>query len=149
MSREIKFRAWDKKRKEMYYFSMFEPPRLVLPGEVINLSDLIIMQYTGLHDGTKWESLTEEERAEWTRAGNMPSEWKGKEVYEGDICKYTAEYEIGEIGEVYFTKGIYLLCGGILGAGDMGAFPVGADNCPNIEVIGNVWENPELMEAKQ
>ena len=40
---------------------------------------------TGQYDSTKWEDLSENERAKWTLIGNMPSEWKGREIYEGDI----------------------------------------------------------------
>jgi hypothetical protein len=47
-----------------------------------------IGQFTGLYDATQWEDLTEEKRSRWTIDGNMPSEWKGREIYEGDIVKF-------------------------------------------------------------
>ena len=46
-------------------------------------------QWTGMYDNTKWDDLTEEEREDFTRAGNFPSEWKGKKIFEGDIIKIT------------------------------------------------------------
>jgi len=55
--REIKFRAWDKKREEMlHYEGIFNTPD-------IRFDTSILMQYTGLHDE------------------------KGKEIYEGDILR--------------------------------------------------------------
>ena len=70
--------------------------------------------FTGLYDCTaqeSWAALTEDERAEWLRAGNMPSGWPGREVYEGDNiigwdkdqkkyegtiiwCKYVARFKL-------------------------------------------------------
>ena len=44
--------------------------------------------FTGVYDSTTWEDLTEKERSDWTLAGNMPSDWKGKEIYEGDVMDY-------------------------------------------------------------
>ena len=60
--REIKFRAWDKKRKMMFHFELFEQPPTEL-GQPLYLDDLVLMQYTGLKNK------------------------KGKEIYEGDVVK--------------------------------------------------------------
>lgn len=63
-----------------------------------------IGQFTGLRDSTKWEQLTEDERSEWTRKGNFPSEWNGKEIYEGDelFSMNAGEQELGRV--VYDTN---------------------------------------------
>jgi hypothetical protein len=100
--REVKYRAWDKAGKEYYYdiqtvydcgwvpcccpsFGHFLSAEITDEyGDGTGEKRFDVEQFTGLYDATKWEELTEDERADWTRIGNMPSEWKGREIYEGD-----------------------------------------------------------------
>ena len=55
--------------------------------------DAVLYQFTGLYDKTGWYELTRQEKNEWLKEGNLPSEWKGKPIYEGDkirndkVCK--------------------------------------------------------------
>ena len=64
----------------------------------------------------------------------------GKEIYEGDIVKYKYGYKILK-SQVWF---------------DSGMFKIGTDTlaweCGNksktIKIIGNIYENPELLEEK-
>ena len=117
MNREIKFRAWNEGK------TMFPNSKRLLMvkrdfGEVWNKGDSIIwMQFTGLKDKN------------------------GKEIYEGDIVKGIALGSFGErIVEVEFKDG--------------GFYPFtqgcGKDlyliHFENSEVIGNIYENPELLK---
>lgn len=115
--REIKFRAWDKKYKEMISNEefCFSPFYVQADGKVINLDesdknkfeelDYVLMQYTGLKDRN------------------------GKEVYEGDIV----EHKFG------YTRVIkWRHTNSYVGFG----ISKGERN----EVIGNVYENKDLLK---
>lgn len=121
--REIKFRGWDKKFKMMYQWDDFEHLDLagntfvnstnsVTEGCSENLSDLELMQFTGLKDKN------------------------GKEIYEGDILR-DAEEE--DTGRVYFLDGSFD-CESISNP-ERNLFVWKA-----CEVIGNIYENPELVK---
>jgi uncharacterized phage protein (TIGR01671 family) len=67
---------------------------------------------------------------------------KGKEIYEGDIVKvYSEEFENENFtGKVIFDEGSFLTW---INKNDIRG--VWSDD--NIEVIGNIFETPELLEA--
>ena len=134
--REIKFRAWDKVCREMFYNSELANGDMMvicLDGE-IQLSDddtykpddFILMQYTGLKDKN------------------------GKEIYEGDILRlWRSTGKNGEPrGEYYkpfpveycelWTQFVVVDKANKAQMGIWQAF--GA-----FEVIGNIYENPELL----
>jgi len=67
----------------------------------------------------------------------------GKEIYEGDVYKY----ENGDTYKVVFSGG------GFTGQEvpdefDSGDFELGGINNDYAEVIGNIYENPELLESE-
>ncbi len=88
MSREIKFRAWDKKFKEMIFDIQTPngPPQPYFFGYYLDNKGFDIMQFTGLKDRND------------------------KEIYEGDILywedfaddEYWAKYKV-EIPNIFYT----------------------------------------------
>lgn len=141
--REFKFRAWDrdKKRfwtqKEMNETGGFYYSYGLTPDE----DDFDLMQYTGLKDKN------------------------GKEIYERDIVhkiSWYANERMGKdwevTGDVYYKKGIYFVrCSVFEGDQWNGGLvhkklaEVVSDFEPeefSCEIIGNIYENPELMEDK-
>ena len=107
-------------------------------------------QFTGLHDATKWEDLTDAERDEWIKAGHTKEEWKGRRVFEGDI--YTA-FGNGKY-EIRFINGSF--CGGLLSGDDSIFAPLGWDSLEGdedlylsnelfkiMEIIGNIHDQKE------
>lgn len=133
--REIRFRAWDKKRKEMIYNEF----HLTAYGELISFGESKsweLMQFTGLHDK------------------------KGKEIWEGDIVHvehrewdeyWTVEYDEGEAKFIVFnqlnSQRDFISINPKLGISDGGLYvEVTQDIYWQPEVIGNIYENPELVK---
>lgn len=124
MSRVIKFRAWDDGR--MYYESFCE----YLSGYGCMFNQFTkpdsIMQFTGLHDKN------------------------GKEIYEGDIVEFEGlgNYLV-DIGGYFSENSVgYGVC--YLPNGDDSEFVKDADPMAverKGSVIGNIQENPELLEV--
>ena len=125
MNREIKFRAWDEKHKLMVW-----NPRLDVTAHPDGSVDYragtkTLMQYTGLKDKN------------------------GKEIYEGDVLRL-GEFEVGDgknIGEVkYFGDDGYPAFD--IQGNDMETNALSyliADG--EVEIIGNIYENPNLIRS--
>jgi len=138
--REIKFRAWDKEKEEFVrnfavfkdgafdeYISEFE--RGIAPD-----GKYILMQYTGLKDKNS------------------------KEIYEGDVVKIHVKgtysdddsidgqkwYDDDFIGDVYFDE---KSSGFVFRSVEW--FSYIAPHCNKAEIIGNIWDNPELPEENK
>jgi uncharacterized phage protein (TIGR01671 family) len=124
--REIKFRAWDRRVGKMWH-PIVRPDGVLMTensmGGYITFHDQKpsdpLMQYTGLKDKN------------------------GQEIYEGDILRYHWQAD-----DVFWLVGWCSQDAGF----DLIHPPSGSSNDnwePEIlEVIGNIHENPELLEAK-
>ena len=127
--REIKFRAWienEKRMKEVLGFRFHLRDVLLENGQIEDFKCVEIMQFTGLKDKD------------------------GKEIYEGDILGSLYEGELCAEGIVSYSEelGNYLLVGVDEYASDSD-YCYDADEWNQLEVIGNIYENPELMEVKE
>jgi uncharacterized phage protein (TIGR01671 family) len=133
MNREIKFRVWDTEEKKM-----LEPFTL---GHLLNNYN---SEYgTSREDlsAFNFDSMRERRELEFMAfTGLLDS--KGVEIYEGDIIldkwKQKKEVKIEEFTMQTYEDG----CAGIgfmLETHDR-------DDLKELEVIGNVWENPKLIK---
>lgn len=136
MTREIKFRAWDKAGKTMQAVHSLEMPLLGDIGKVVcdtgkslretTRGDVELMQWTGLLDKS------------------------GKEIYEGDTLEWSIyedaqDTEDGEEKEirirdyVYFSNGCFAL--------KKRTELLFNKMAPHrkLEIIGNIYENPDLL----
>lgn len=107
MTRQIKFRAWDRQMKRMT--NEFDLKRSKgIYGTIIGFEGMEIMQFTGLLDKN------------------------GKEIYEGDRIMISAvdfSHSFPETIEDIFKA--HNLCG---------------ESSTHWEVIGNLYENPDLIK---
>lgn len=138
MNREIKFRVWSPNEKRM--LPAFELAEYMNKNENAQESygafDGIPLQFTGLKDKN------------------------GREIYEGDICRLTFSQDEGGgcyshqkgQGVVFFDDywGVKFNCkDGTQRTAETHWGRIGTHECRKVEVIGNIYENPELVgEAK-
>ena len=154
--REIKFRAWDKKyevmRPVIEYFrpykyipvttkAGYQSIRSEVGDEVFwgfgtpeaGEEGYIIMQYTGLKDAN------------------------GKEIYENDVVKYVAGENYQNTGVVIWVdeknsfnlKTYPFMCGFVIhNEQENKTDKFEWDETNYMEVIGNIYENPELLERE-
>lgn len=128
--REIKFRAWDKVDGRMLYREVFDRNWYATPANDdiraisfgdrfrLELMDVIAMDFTGLKDKN------------------------GKDIYEGDVLIYIGTNISSMV--VKFDNGCFV------GEGPFNTLPLksylGATDFESIEIIGNIYENPELLK---
>ena len=116
-NRIIKYKAWDKKLKRMWNWDELQR----LPMADFKRKDLIWLEYTGLKDKNGNE-IYEWDIVRWT---NPSPKEEGTEDY---IVQWAEEEATWEIKLV--SRGIYDRLGDI--------------EC--LEVIGNIYENPNLKK---
>ena len=102
-------------------------------------------QFTGLYDSTKWDDLTEPEKSEWLKE-HTESEWKGKRIFEGDIVEWIMRWEhningVKGIDNVIYKNNHFEL------EHEPPFLDLYGGEGFIAEVIGNIHDNPELLEV--
>ncbi|MHA1989173.1 MAG: YopX family protein [Promethearchaeota archaeon] len=129
--RQIKFRAWDKKSCKIHYFDFSGKTIFAYEGEVCGIilpdtQTTLMYNEIGLNENLELMQFT------------GLKDKNGKEVFESDVVRFYIE------GEEYTSKVFF----------DMGAYCVKVDDdwepclyeANSMEVIGNIWENKELLK---
>ncbi|WP_052414487.1 YopX family protein [Paenibacillus sp. FSL R5-0345] len=139
MSREIKFRAWDKIQKEMLFSSTGEYPdfrsdtqHIKIVHDGVLFADAPDMGYYG---GGDWSYLDGEfEIMEYTGLKDK----NGRKIYEGDLV-YVLQWK--NKYKVIFDDGMFKASG----KAKFSLITImGEVKC---EVIGNIYETPELIHG--
>ena len=119
MPRIIKVRGWDDEEEKMLPPQDLSQPREF--WEWLGKKDVELLQYTGIKDKN------------------------GKEIYEGDIVHMKSEDYV--IRNLDFKEVVKIENGLLLPFHEYWRGDRPIDMC-NYEVIGNIYENPELCEEK-
>ena len=113
---DIKFRAWHKSKKHMYYDVQYIYCDSELGdcfGDILTDVNFEVMMYTGVTDD------------------------KDDEIYEDDIVAFEV---IGGTRGVGYVRWDYERAMFLIDGGDIAFF----DDLENIQILGNTYENPEL-----
>ena len=128
---EIKFRIWNLKHKEFSYWGFLEDGIFtsIPAGGIMSIGycKKYSQQFTGLLDK------------------------QGKEIYEGDILKLDGGADEKPIMKVGFEEGMFVVYPDWLKDNttkyvEARAYCNFKEEIMTIEIIGNVWENPELIK---
>ena len=128
--RKIKFRAWDKEDKKMYIVYRIDFYDVPSDSITLMLSKEIPVGTEMVHEE---RSLKKTKLMQYTGLKDK----NGKEIYEKDLVK-----QGGWIGEVVWSNG---WGGWVTGTGHFDDSGV-AEHCRQFEVVGNIYENKELLK---
>ncbi|EOD3832070.1 YopX family protein [Staphylococcus aureus] len=122
----LKFRAWDKLGKEMHKVSAID-----FSSKGARIIRLAGVQSNGKGDHKRWHSSVELMQSTGFKDVN------GVEIYEGDIVQDSYS---GEVSFIEFKEGAFYIT-------FSNVTELISENDDIIEIIGNIFENEELLEV--
>lgn len=152
MPREIDFRAWDKKNKAMEFGGEYGP-FIRLDGNFGIIENYQGGELTG--SWTSWESWKDDyELMQWTGLRDS----KGVKVFEGDVVgkirnDKIISYKIikfDDFEETFYTDNFNSIAASEIYAGTCyyRGFNISKEEVCESIVMGNIYQNPELLEVK-
>lgn len=137
--RELKFRAWDNLEKE--YLNEEDIA-------IDNLGNIFIFERYDNNDSDLWYTrlLPDPDNKRYVIEQCTGLEDKnGTEIYEGDVVRCP-----GGIGKVYYDddSACFNVSGFYDGGQDYPSLAFSENGNATMEVVGNIHENPELVEEK-
>lgn len=121
--REIKFRAWCSRHKVMITNIInisFCSKGFYVNGDSPCMGDEILMQYTGFKDKN------------------------GKEIYEGDILKRDGHWNMYIVWDDEYSRLAFICADWIVTQGK--TIMLSQESLRRHAVVGNIYENPELID---
>jgi uncharacterized phage protein (TIGR01671 family) len=147
--REIKFRAWDKNVDVMLPNVTVYPSNDGSKIDHVGFPETYYEKYYGHLDETESNTSDLDEMDGWIWllsnfeimqfTGLLDA--KGKEIYEGDILNLPG---MNTLHEVAFHQGSFNT--GFKKRSGNNYTDIGIDTTTRLEIIGNVYENPELLK---
>jgi uncharacterized phage protein (TIGR01671 family) len=128
-AKEIKFRAWDESRKYMAYQGT--PDLETIQSFMHHFGDKKLLQFTGLHDKNGKEIY---------KGDILSDRWK-VEVYQNNEGTFMVKFHTNPKGNKPRSLKLYL-------AQRLKAYTAICEGYRDCLVIGNIYENPELLSVK-
>jgi len=146
MNREIKFRTWDKLLKEFAEWTNRDPFFCTSHGQIF------FWERTKKENGSYGGDIILEDFGDRfvLQQSTGLKDTKGREIYEGDLLARPL-HSLPTYFEVYwngasakFNTAVHYKHNKMIAT-----YPIVADDLCNVEVVGNIFENPELLQTKR
>ena len=89
----MKLKVWDSEKEKFLSVEEIEKVMGKKPllkhdyfGIELNLPFVVVL-YSGYEDNTKWDELADDLQKDWLGSGKKKEDWKGFELYDGDLIK--------------------------------------------------------------